>query len=164
MPDFAIVDTHVHLYDWVSIRYPWMAGLATLESPHRPAEFTNAIGGVVVDKIVFVEVAPEDSQNLDEVRWVAEQAKTDRRIQGMVATVALEKGREVEAEIAAFAKMPLARDIRRLIQDHGDEPGWCLRPGYLDGVKLVGEYGLGCEIGIRHPQMRDAIELVRRFP
>jgi L-fuconolactonase len=165
MPDFPIVDTHVHLYDWVSIRYPWMAGLTTLEAPHRPAEFTTAIGGVVVDKIVFVEVAPAPGQNMDEVRWVAEAAKSDPRIQGMVGTVALEDGaKAAEPEIAAFAKMPLARDIRRLIQGHVDEPGWCLRPAFLDGVKLVGKYGLGFEIGIKHPQMKDAIELVRRFP
>jgi L-fuconolactonase len=82
----------------------------------------------------------------------------------MVASVALERGRAAEAEIAEFARMPLARDIRRLIQGHLDEPGWCLRPDFVEGVGLVGKHGLGFEIGVQHPQLKDAIELVRRFP
>lgn len=164
MPNFPIVDTHVHLYDNKTIRYPWMKGLAKLESPHDPKVFTAANGSVVVDKMVFVEVDPAPGQNLDEVRWVSEQAKSDPRIQGLVGTVPLEKGKAIESEVAAFAKMPLARDIRRLIQGHVDEPGWCLRPDYLDGVRIVHEHGLGCEIGIKHPQMRDAIKLVEQFP
>jgi L-fuconolactonase len=164
VPDFPLIDTHVHLYDASTISYPWMAGRPTLNTPHRSSEFTAAIGDVAVDKLIFVEVDAAPGQNLAEVRWVAEAAKKDSRIQGMVASVPLEQGGAVEPEIAEFAKMPLARDIRRLIQDHVDEPRWCLRPGFLEGVGLVGRYGLGFEIGVKHPQLKDAIELVRRFP
>jgi L-fuconolactonase len=164
LPDFPLVDTHVHLYDPAAVRYPWMAGVSPLNSRHGPAEFTTAIGGVAVDKLVFVEVDAAPGENFAELAWVADAATRDPRIQAMVASIALEKGRAVEAEIAAFAAMPLARTVRRLIQDQVAEPGWCLRPDFLEGVRLVGEHRLGFEICILHPQMRDAIELVRRFP
>ncbi|MEJ0013102.1 MAG: amidohydrolase family protein [Bauldia sp.] len=164
MPDFPIVDCHVHLYDGKSIVYPWMKGEPVLDRNHDSAVFSAAIAPVVVDKIVFVEVDAAPGTNFDEVGWVENAAKTDPRIQAMVATVALEKGKAVESEVARFARRPLARDIRRLIQGHVDKPGWCLRPDYLDGVKIVAEYGLGCEIGIKHSQMRDAIRLVELFP
>lgn len=164
MPDFPIIDTHVHLYDASAISYPWMVGRPTLNTPHRSTEFTTAIGRVAVDKLIFVEVDAAPGQNLAEVRWVAEAAKRDSRIQGMVASIPLEQGKAVEAEIAEFARMPLARDVRRLIQGHVDEPGWCLRPAFVEGVGLVGKYDLGFEIGIKHLQLKDAIELVRRFP
>jgi L-fuconolactonase len=164
MPDFPIVDTHVHLYDGRTITYPWMQDLAPLQGRHDPEVFTAATGPVVVDNIVFVEVNPAPGQNMDEVRWVAQAARRDPRVQAIVATVPLEKGKEVESEIAAFAREPLARDVRRLIQGHVDEPGWCLRPAYLDGVKMVAEYGLGVEIGIYHPQAKDAIRLIEKFP
>ena len=164
MPDFPLIDTHVHLYDASTISYPWMAGQPLLNSPHRSTDFSAAIGGVAVDKLVFVEVDAAPGQHLAEVRWVAEAAKSDSRIGGMVASIPLEKGRAAEADIAEFARMPLARDVRRLIQGHVDEPGWCLRPDFLEGVRLVGARGLGFEIGIKHPQLKDAIELVRRFP
>jgi L-fuconolactonase len=95
---------------------------------------------------------------------VAEAAKSDPRIGGIVASIPLEKGAAAEADLAAFARMPLARGVRRLIQPHVAEPGWCLRPDFLSGVKLLPKHGLPFEICIKHPQMSDAIELVRRCP
>ena len=164
MPDFPLVDTHVHLYDPSAIGYPWMADVPLLNSPHGPEEYSAAIGGVAIDKLVFIEVDAGPGQHLAEVRWVEALAKTDRRIQAIVASIPLEKGKAAEADIVAFAGMPLARGVRRLIQGHIDEPGWCLRPDFVEGVTLVGKHGLAFEICIKHPQMKDAIELVRRCP
>jgi L-fuconolactonase len=164
MPAFPIVDTHVHLYDPRAVAYPWLNGNRDLDSLHDAAVFNSAIAPVVVDKIVFVEVNAGDGQYAAELDWVEKQAKSDPRIQGLVGNVALERGKEIESDVAAFARRPLARYIRRLIQGHLDEPGWCLRPGYLDGVRIVGEHGLGCEICILHPQLADVLRLVERFP
>jgi L-fuconolactonase len=164
MPDFSIVDTHVHLYDPAAIAYPWMAGVPKLNSPHGPAEYTAAIGPVKVDKLVFVEVDAGPGEHLAEARWVETLARSDSRIAGIVASIPLEEGAAAEADIAAFAKMPLARGVRRLIQGHAGEPGWCLRPAFVEGVKAVGRHGLPFEICIYHSQMKDAAELVRRCP
>jgi L-fuconolactonase len=164
LPDFPLVDTHVHLYDPAAVRYPWMADVPALNSRHGPAEFTAALGSIAVDKLVFVEVDAAPGENFAELAWVADAAARDSRIQATVASIALERGIAVEPEIAAYASIPLARNVRRLIQGHVGEPGWCLRPDFLEGVRLLGVHGLGFEICIFHPQMRDAIELVSRFP
>ena len=164
MPDFPIVDAHVHLYDPDALDYPWMKDEPALNSPHGSAEYTAAIAGVAVDKLVFVEVDAAGGRHLDEAVWVEAAARNDSRIGAIVASMPLEKGRAAEPDIAAFARMPLARAVRRLIQAHVDEPGWCLRPDFIAGVKLLAKYDLGFEICIVHPQMADAIELVRRCP
>jgi L-fuconolactonase len=164
MPDFPIVDTHVHLYDAKSVSYPWMKGNPILDAPHDPAVFSTAVAPVVVDKLVFVEVDAAPGQSAAEIAWVEAAAERDARIQGIVANIALERGRDIEADVAALAQRPLARGVRRLIQGHLDEPGWCLRPGYVDGVRIVAEYGLGCEICIKHPQLGDVLRLVEQVP
>ena len=164
MPGFALVDAHVHLYDPDALDYPWMRGQPVLNTLHGPAEYTAAIGGVAVDKLVFVEVDVADGRHLDEAVWVESTARWDARVQAIVASMPLEKGAMVEPDIAAFARMPLARGVRRLIQAHVDEPGWCLRPDFVAGVKLLAKYDLGFEICIYHPQMAEAIELARRCP
>ena len=164
MPDFPLVDAHVHLYNPDAIDYPWMRGEPALDAPHGPSEYTAAIDGVAVDKLVFVEVDAASGRHLDEAVWVEAQARNDNRVQAIVASMPLEKGAAAEPDIAAFARMPLARAVRRLIQGHIDEPGWCLRPDFLEGVRLLAKYDLGFEICIYHPQMTDAIELVRRCP
>ena len=164
MPDFPIIDAHVHLYDPAAIGYPWMATVPMLNMPHGPAEFTAALGSITVEKLVFVEVDAGPGLHLAEARWIEALAKTDPRIRGMVASMPLEEGAAMGDDIVAFAKMPLARAVRRLIQAHADEPGWCLRPAFVNGVKAVARHGLAFEICIYHAQMGDAIELVRRCP
>lgn len=165
MPAFPIIDTHVHVYDPAAVAFPWMAEVPLLNAPHGPAEFSAAIAPVEVEKYVFVEVDAGPGQHLVEARWVEALAAEDPRLSAIVASMPLEEGaKAVEADIAAFAKMPLARGVRRLIQGHVNEPGWCLRSDFIDGVKVVAANGLHFEICIYHPQMSDAVELIRRLP
>jgi len=164
LPDFPMVDAHVHLYDPNAIDYPWMKGEPALNSPHGSADYTAATGGVAVDRLVWVEVDAAPGRHLDEAVWVEAAAQNDNRLGAIVASMPLENGAVAEPDIAAFASMPLARAVRRLIQGHVEEPGWCLRPDFVAGVKLLAKYDLGFEICIYHPQMADAVELVRRCP
>jgi L-fuconolactonase len=164
LPSFPIVDAHVHIYDPAAVSYPWMAGVPSLNRRHGPGEYSSAVGRTVVDKIVFVEVDAAEGRHLDEARWVERAAAGDERIQAIVASMPVEGGGAVEADIVAFAAMPLARGVRRLIQGHVDEPGWCLRAAFVEGVRLCARHGLGFEICIYHQQMADAIELVGRCP
>jgi L-fuconolactonase len=166
LPDFPIVDAHVHLYDPGAISYPWMADSPALDALHASSEYTAATkDAAVVESLVFIEVDAAAGAHLDEARWVEALGKTDGRVRAMVASMPLEAGAStVEADIETFAKMPLARGVRRLIQGHVDEPGWCLRPDFVEGVRAVGRAGLHFELCIYHPQMSDIIELVRRCP
>ena len=75
MPDFPLVDAHVHLYDPDAIDYPWMRDAPALNAPHGPDEYTAAIGGVAVDKLVFVEVDAASGRHLDEAVWVETAAR-----------------------------------------------------------------------------------------
>jgi L-fuconolactonase len=164
MPDVPIVDAHVHIYDPTRLDFPWMRDAPRLNRPHLPADFTRLTEDVEVERFVFVEVDAAPGRHLDEARWVSEEAGREPRLSGMVGSIPLERGRGAEADLAAFAELPLARGVRRLIQSHLDEPGWCLRDAFVEGVRLLPEYGLSFDICIHHPQMRDAIELVRRCP
>ncbi len=49
MPDFPIIDAHVHLYDPSAVAYPWMAGVPALNTPHLPDRFVQSLGGVEVE-------------------------------------------------------------------------------------------------------------------
>lgn len=165
MPDFPIIDAHVHLYDPGAINFTWMSEVALLNKPHLPPYYDERAAPVVVDGIVFLEVDAAVGEHVDEALWVSELGKSEPRLQGIVASVPLEKGpAAVETDIATIAQLPLARGVRRLIQGHADEPGWCLRPDFVDAVKLLPTYDLSFDICIFHSQMADAIELVHRCP
>jgi L-fuconolactonase len=161
MPDFPIVDAHVHLYDPGRVAYPWMRDEPKLDSPHLPADYRCAIGGTEVEAVVFVEVDAAADQRLAEAEFVAGLAATDPLVAGLVAAAGLDEG---GAELDAVAAVPGVRGIRQLIQAHADEPGWCLRERFVEGVKGLASRDLSFDLCLFHPQLADATELVRRCP
>lgn len=165
MPEFPIVDAHVHLYDPGAISFAWMRDVALLNKPHLPPHYDERSHPVVVDGLVFLEVDAANDEHVDEALWVSELATREPRLQAMVASAPMERGpAAVESDIATIAKLPIARGIRRLIQSHVEEPGWCLTPDFVGAVQLLPTYDLSFDICILHPQLGDAIELVRRCP
>jgi L-fuconolactonase len=162
MPDFPIIDTHVHLYDPRSVRFDWMAGVPQLNRPHLPADYYQMCGDVQVEAMVFAEVDAAAGENIKEALWVS--TLQEPKLRGMIASAPLEIGVGVEPQLKSIAGMALARGVRRLIQGHVEEPGWCLRDDFVAAVQLLPKYGLSFDICIVHPQMADAIELIRRCP
>jgi L-fuconolactonase len=163
MPDFPIVDAHVHLYDPNVIRYGWMRGKAALEGPHGLAELDQARGAVEVQGIVWIEVGADPGQHQQEARWVAELAARGPRIKGIVAHAPLEHGAAAEAEIERLLENGRLKGIRRLLQDEPDA-ACCLRPGFIEGVRLLARHDLNFDICVYHPQLGSALELARRCP
>jgi L-fuconolactonase len=163
LPNFPIIDSHVHIYDPGYLTYHWMKNVPPLNKPHLMTDFTRLTAGVEVDEIVFVEVDVAADQHLDEARWVAQQALMDNRLRGMVASMPLENGPAVEADLAAYAEIAIARGARRLIESH-PQPGWCLRQAFVEGVKLLPKYDLTFDLCLFHPQLSEVIQLVRLCP
>ncbi|HEY1110534.1 MAG TPA: amidohydrolase family protein [Opitutaceae bacterium] len=162
MPQFPIVDTHVHLWDPARLRYRWLEEVPPLNRRHGLEEFRHACGAVQVAKMVFVECGCDRTQSLDEARWVAELAQSDSRIRGIVAHAPLENGAGAEEAVARLAELPAVRGIRRLLQN--ERADYCVQPDFVRGVKLLPKYGLSFDLCIKHPQLTHVIALVRQCP
>jgi L-fuconolactonase len=163
MPSFPIVDTHVHLYDVDRLSYPWMAGAPAIASTHLVADFDEARGSVEVDTMVFAEVDVAAGRNVDEAAFVAELAASESRLKGMIACARVERGAAVADELDQMQGYKILRGIRRLIQSNPD-PEFCIRPEFIEGVRLLPRYDLSFDICIYHHQLPAAIQLVRSCP
>jgi L-fuconolactonase len=163
MPNFAIVDTHVHLWDTGRLRYPWLSGVPSLNKPHLLADYRQACGPVEVAKMVFVQCDCDPAQSQQEAEWVTDLAREDSRIRGIVARVSLEQGESAEPAIAKLAALPLVKGVRRLIQGEAD-PEFSIRPDFVRGVQLLHRHGLSFDLCLKQPQLANAIKLVRQCP
>jgi L-fuconolactonase len=163
MPNFAIVDSHVHLYDVERFRYPWLDGVPKLKRTSLPADFDRERGPVDVEKIVFVEVAIDRGLNLQEAAFVQGLADKDPRICGMVAHVPLEKGKAVEDDVVELKRHKIMRGVRRLIETERD-PSFCLEPDFVEGVRLLAKHDLSFDICVKHWGLVYGIELAKRCP
>ena len=69
MPDFPIVDAHVHLYDPGVIRYGWMRGKPVLDRPRLMAQLDDERGTCEIEALVWIEVAVDPGQYLQEAAY-----------------------------------------------------------------------------------------------
>lgn len=163
MPDFAIVDSHVHLCDPQRFNYSWMKNAPSLKRETSPAVLDAAASPVEIDKYLFVEVDVDYPQHLKEASWVADIAKDDPRLVGMVAALPLERGKAIEAELNELRRHKILRSIRRLIQTQPD-PDFCIKPQFIEGLKLLAPHDLAFDICIFHHQLPNVIKMVRQCP
>ena len=70
MPDFPIVDAHVHLCDPQRLSYGWMKNAPSLDRLVLPEHLTKAAAPFEIDRFVFVEVDVDNPQHLAEADWV----------------------------------------------------------------------------------------------
>lgn len=161
MPNFPIIDSHLHLWDPKHLAYPWLS--PPLDKSFLASDFQAATGSVVVDRMVFLECGAAPHQALDEARWVLEQAKQDPRIAAMVCHAPLEQGDGVRGHLETLAAMEKVRGARRIYQDEADA-AFCLRPDFIAGVKALPDYGLSFDICIKHAQMQATIALADACP
>lgn len=161
MPNFPVIDSHVHLCDPKAIRYSWMSGARQLARLVLPEHLHAAAKPVEVEKFVFVEVDCDSPDRLKEARWIAELAKTSPQIGGIVASLPLETGEAVLPLLEEMKENRLLRGIRRLIQSEPDD-AFCLRPDFVKGVQLLGRHGLSFDICVYHRQLGYAVEMARR--
>ncbi|MBV9589742.1 MAG: amidohydrolase family protein [Hyphomicrobiales bacterium] len=163
MPNFAIVDSHVHLYDIERFRYGWLENVPSLKRTSLLGHFDRARGPVEVDKIVFAEVAIDPGLHLEEADFIQDLADNDDRLAGMVAHAPLEKGSAVEDDLVALTKHRALRGIRRLIETERD-PSFCIEPRFLEAVRLLPKHGLSFDICVKHWALVYGLELARRCP
>ncbi len=163
MPNFPIVDTHLHIWNLGRLRYPWLDGVPMLNKSHLIEDYRRACGPVAVAKIVFLQCECDFAQFQQEADWVTEVSRADPRIRGIVPWAPLEKGEAAGEALAKLAANPLVKGVRRIIQFEADQE-FCLKPAFVRGVQSLPVHGLSFDLCINHRQLANTIKLVRQCP
>jgi|HubBroStandDraft_1064217.scaffolds.fasta_scaffold73622_3 L-fuconolactonase len=160
---FEFTDSHVHYWDASLRPYPWLAGVPSIAAAHGPGDLAREAGGSPPSRVVFVQADCDRGRALDEVGWVESLAGAAPPVAGIVAFAPMDAGAGTLEALRALVGRPLVRGVRHLIQGETD-PGFCLSPAFVEGVRECGELGLSFDLCVRHPQLSSVIELVGRCP
>ena len=115
MPDFPIIDAHVHIYDTGPPRLSMDRSVYTHSTGLIfPKDYNRITQGVKIEAMVFVEVDAAPGAHLAEVEFVQEQSRIEPRLRAIVASMPLEKG-AARTRSCGLSLFPLARGVRRLI-------------------------------------------------
>ena len=162
MPDFPIVDTHVHLSDQKRISYSWMADVPELSGSYSLDDYDAARASVDVAAMVFMEVDPDADDCLREVEWITQLAASDQRVLGVVAKALVGQGAGIDSHLETLARNPLVKGVRYVFQS--EDADYCVRPSFLEGLRLLPQHGLTFDICTWHPHLANVIKMVEACP
>ena len=163
MPNFPIVDTHLHVWDPGRLPYPWLDDIPFLNKPYLLEDYRRACGSVEIEKMVFVQAEVDFSHYQAETDWVTELSQQDSRLRGIVSWAPLEQGDGARSALEKLAGNPLVKSIRRIIQFEPD-PDFCLRPDFIEGLQALPDYDLTFDICIAHVHMANTLRMVAQCP
>ena len=169
MPNFPIIDTHLHIWDFDRLDYSAFKGHPLFGHSYQIEDYQRDCGGVEVEAMVFLECyadfTPEKGQYIKEIEFVEDSARRDARIKGIVAMAPLEWGKRVEPLLAEMKENhPAVKGIRRIIEFDDDPRALALGSNFIDGVNLLEKFGYHFEINVNHTQMDIVREFVKHVP
>lgn len=169
MPDFPIIDTHLHLWDPKRLRYTWLDGNALLNKPYLVEDYRRDCGKVAVEAMVFLECycdfTPAGGQYIDEIEFVEDEASRDPRLIGIVPMAPLEWGKRVIPMLETMAtRHPAVKGIRRIVEFDADPVALTLSANFIEGVNALEAFGYHFEINVNYTQMDMVLDFVKHIP
>lgn len=163
-----IIDTHQHLWDLTKFKLPWHAteeGADVLKKSYVTKDYLAATQSVNVVQTVYMEVDVAPEQQDAEADYVLDLCqRNDNPMSGAVIS-----GRPAEAQRFAkymerFAQNKFIKGVRQVLHGAGTPAGYCLQPGFVESVKLLGEMGKCFDFCMRSGELLDCVKLVDQCP
>jgi L-fuconolactonase len=163
VPDVPIIDAHLHLWNPDRLPLPWLAGNTLLDRPYGLAAFDEATAGLDMQGMVYLQTEVAEAFALLEAREVADLARRDARLRGIVPFAPLEFGERSRTYLEALVAIgPLIKGVRRIYQDAPVD--FCLRPDFVRGVRLLAEFDLSFDLCLKHRHLANTLRLVEQCP
>lgn len=163
-PDALIIDTHQHLWDLASQKLPWLLDApAVLRKSYRTEDYRAATAGLNV-RAIYMEVDVAEETLASEADQVLALAAG-----GQVPTIAAVIGGRPDAPgfadyVKRFQTNPRFKGVRRVLHSPATPAGYCLKPEFVRGVRLLGETGKSFDLCMRAPELMDAVKLTEACP
>jgi L-fuconolactonase len=169
MPNFPIIDTHLHIWDMDRLSYSAFEGHPLFGKSYQIEDYQRDCGAVEVEAMVFLECYADftdtGGQYIDEIEFVEESAARDSRIKGIVPMAPLERGASVEPLLEQMqANHPTVKGIRRIMEFDDDPRALTLSPAFIEGVNALHKFGWHFEINVNFNQMDIIREFVQHIP
>ncbi len=169
MPDFPIIDTHLHIWDFERLSYSAFKGHPLFGRSYQIEDYQRDCENLKIEAMVFLECYADfwadGGQYIEEIKYVEDSAKRDQRIKGIVPMAPLEWGSQVEPILEEMvSNHPTVKGIRRIVEFDKDPRALTLSDKFIEGVNLLSKYNYHFEINVNHTQMDIVRDFVKRIP
>ena len=169
MPNFPIIDTHLHIWDFNQLNYSAFKGHPLFGRSYQIEDYQRDCGELDIEAMVFLECYADfsstDGQYIEEIKFVEESSKRDPRIRGIVPMAPVEWGASVETILEEMRdNHPAVKGIRRIIEFDKDPRALALSGNFIDCVNRLAKFGYHFEINVNHTQMYIVNDFVNMVP
>ena len=172
MPNFPIIDTHLHVWDQTRLRYSAFDGHPLFGHPYHVEDYQAACGDLEVEAMVFLECYADfwdgGGQYLEEIAVVEDEQKRDPRLRAIIPMAPLEWGEKVRPMLEQMRdEHPSVRGIRRIMEFDADPRGLTMSEGFIAGTNLLADFGWSFDINPNYTQMdfiREWVKLIHGVP
>ena len=121
MPNFPIIDTHLHVWDQTRLKYSAFEGSELFGHPYHVEDYRRDCGKLDVEAMVFLECYADfwegGGQYIEEIEFVESEQKRDPRIKAIIPMAPVEWGKRVESILVKMRdEHPSVRGIRRIME------------------------------------------------
>jgi len=169
VPDFPIIDTHLHIWDMQRLKYSAFEGHPIFGKTYHIEDYQKECEGLDIEAMVFLECYADfdekGGQYLEEIEFVEDSALRDSRIKGIVPMAPVEWGARVEPLLQTMqGRHPMVSGIRRIMEFDDDPRALTLSKEFIDGVNLLEKFDWHFEINVNYTQMDIIREFVQHIP
>lgn len=164
----SIIDTHQHLWDLTKFKLPWHEGeegAPVLKRSYVTKDYLDATRNVNVVQTVYMEVDVAPEQQDAEADYVLDLCqRKDNPMTGAVISGRPADAKKFAKYMDRFAKNKLIKGIRQVLHGPATPAGYCLQPGFVESVKLLGEMDKCFDFCMRSGELMDCVKLVDQCP
>jgi len=169
VPDFPIIDTHLHIWDMQRLKYSAFEGHPIFGKTYHIEDYQKECEGLNIEAMVFLECYADfdekGGQYLEEIEFVEDSALRDSRIKGIVPMAPVEWGARVEPLLQTMQdRHPMVNGIRRIMEFDDDPRALTLSKEFIEGVNLLEKFDWHFEINVNYTQMDIIREFVQHIP
>ncbi|SDR34254.1 Predicted metal-dependent hydrolase, TIM-barrel fold [Paraburkholderia fungorum] len=175
-----VVDSHIHLWDLKTHRYPWLENPGVsfvgdareLKHDYLLDDLLREAGDIEVLKLVHVEANYDPADPVGETRWlqsIADRSESRGMPNAIVAGVDLSSP-NAPALLEAHASFANTRGIRQILNVHDDKlfdyvgRHFMREPQWREHFALLRRHDMSFDLQLYPSQMEEATALARAHP
>ena len=160
-----IIDTHQHQWDSSRFNLPWLEGAGPpLGADHLMSDYLTVTESLNIVKTVYMEVDMSLNQRQAEAEYVISFCERDDNPMAAAVIAGDPSSAGFEEFVRQFDSSPYIKGIRLVLHVPEAERGKCLGDAFVNGVQLLGRFGLSYDICMRPGENDDGVHLVDRCP
>lgn len=153
------IDSHQHFWEYDPKKHSWITDeMNVLKQDFMPPDLKKELKKADIEGCVAVQA----DQSEDETDFLLSLAERNDFIKGVVGWLNI-RADNFRQRLEHYAFSKKLKGLRHIVQDEPDDR-FLLKPDFLNGMKILGDFDLTYDILIFARHLPVAVEFVNRYP